>query len=114
MTTSSKADARMMNFLASPPERDVWSIASTTPEDLTYYAETGQLDFKFGKMVASGVAPIPPFSQPQSLSQKWGQEYARIGERRLLQLEPLDWQPKTCLLDGHSGFGYTESLNSGE
>src|SRR6266700_725276 len=108
MTTSSKADARMMNFLASPPERDVWSIASTTPGRLTYYAETGQLDFKSGKMVASRAAPIPPSRSPRVYLRS-----ARIGERHLLQLEPLDWQPKTCLLDDHSGFGYTESLNSG-
>ena len=78
MTRSSKADARMMNFLASPPERDVWSIASTTPEDLTYYAETGQLDFKSGKMVASGVAPIPPSRSPRV--------YLRSGARNMPEL----------------------------
>src|SRR5258708_32378412 len=77
MTRSSKADARMMNFLAPPPDRDVCFIASRLQrEDWTYRAQTGLLDFKSRKMVVSlksCQSRVPEFiaEAPPGISLNW-------------------------------------------
>src|SRR5260370_39578734 len=118
MTRSSKADARMMNFLVSLPDRDVWTIASRLHlEHWTYCAQTGLLDFKSCEMVVSLESRQPAF--PQS------RVYLRSTTMNMLNPRSLRWplvlsgkypNNKTLLanrrkLDAIRTFGYTESLH---
>ncbi len=72
MTTSSKADARRMNFLAPLPDRDVWSMR------LDYTGKIGLTALKLGCWISNPAKWLrllfesrqSAFSQFRSLSQK--------------------------------------------